>query len=200
LQTVEVGWQVWPAKYNTPAPCLFIYWTADDYTNTGAYNLDQTGSVQTNATWTLGGALPNVSSPGGTQYEIQVEWLRDLATGNWYLYVGTPPNTPVAVGYYPQSLFNNGFLASNATAIDFGGEVTGDTSGQMGSGQNAAAGNGQAAYQRMISYFALDGTNTWGTLTGADTAPNYTVIVSNATSSSDPNLETNIYFGGPGYP
>jgi Neprosin/Neprosin activation peptide len=201
LQTAEAGWQVFPSKYGTNAPCLFIYWTADNYGSTGAYNLDQPGFVQTNATWTLGGALPNVSSPGGTQYEIQVEWLRDLATGNWYLYVGTPPNAPQSIGYYPQSLYNNGYMASNANVIDFGGEVTGDSSGQMGSGQNAAAGNGQAAYQRIISFIAMDGTSTWGNLTGYQpTAPNYTVIVSNATTSSDPNLETYIYFGGPSYP
>ena len=201
LQTVEAGWQVWPSKYGTNAPCLFIYWTADNYGVTGAYNLDQTGFVQTDATWTLGGALPNVSTPGGTQYEIQIEWLRDLATGNWYLYVGTPPNAPTAVGYYPQSLFNNGYLASNATAVAFGGEVTGDTSGQMGSGQNAEAGNGQAAYQRMISFIALDGTSTWATLTVFQSVfPNYTVAISNATAASDPNLETIIYFGGPSFP
>ena len=55
-QTVEGGWQVYPAKYGTSKAVTFIYWTADNYVRTGCYNLDCAGFVQTNSKWPLGGA------------------------------------------------------------------------------------------------------------------------------------------------
>src|ERR1700730_569051 len=42
MQTAEVGWQVYPQKYGTTKPVLFIYWTSDGYNKTGCYNLDCT--------------------------------------------------------------------------------------------------------------------------------------------------------------
>lgn len=103
LQTVEGGWQVFPAKYGTATPRLFIYWTANAYTTTGCYNLDCKAFVQTNKTWVLGGALSPVSTTGGTQYQINMQWKRDSGTGNWWLFLqGSGAQT--AVGYYPKRL------------------------------------------------------------------------------------------------
>jgi hypothetical protein len=64
VQTVECGWQVLPSKYNTSAPVLLSYWTADGYQNTGNYNLDSPAFVQTNNAWVLGGAFSNWTTPG----------------------------------------------------------------------------------------------------------------------------------------
>jgi len=85
VQTVECGWQVFPGKYNTTQPCLFIYWTADGYQNTGNYNLDATAFVQTNRAWALGGTLAPASVFGGQQYELEMSWY--FSGGNWWLYL-----------------------------------------------------------------------------------------------------------------
>ncbi len=65
LQTVECGWQVYPAKYNDTNPHLFIYWTADDYNATGCYNLDCTAFVQTSNVFSPGMILSPTSMSGG---------------------------------------------------------------------------------------------------------------------------------------
>ncbi len=66
LQTAEVGWQVYPGKYGSTKPVFFIYWTADDYTNTGCYNLDCSAFVQTSNQWTIGGTMSPSSTYGGS--------------------------------------------------------------------------------------------------------------------------------------
>jgi hypothetical protein len=83
VQTAECGWQVFPQKYQTTKPVLFIYWTADDYGQTGSYNLDDKGFVQTNNSWPLGSALDTISTDGGQQFELEITW--QLVSGNWWL-------------------------------------------------------------------------------------------------------------------
>ena len=116
LQTAEVGWQVYPGKYNSTNPVLFVYWTADDYNTTGCYNLDCTAFVQVNSSWALGGALTTVSITGGSQAELEVAYY--YYQGNWWLYLGGMGSAQ-AVGYYPASLYRGGQLAKNAADIDF---------------------------------------------------------------------------------
>src|SRR5208337_4760944 len=83
IQTVEGGWQVLPSKYLDNGTHLFIYWTADAYQHTGCYNLDCQAFVQVDPTWVLGGSISPVSTTGGTQYEILMQWERDGSNGNW---------------------------------------------------------------------------------------------------------------------
>jgi hypothetical protein len=152
LQTAEVGWQVYPVKYNNANPVLFIYWTADDYVATGCYNLDCTAFVQTNSSYMLGGALSTVSVSGGSQAELEAAYY--LYQGNWWLYLGGTTQG-AAVGYYPASQYGSGQLGLNATSVDYGGETVGTTSWPpMGSGAFASTGYRQAAYQRSIYYFS----------------------------------------------
>jgi hypothetical protein len=204
LQTVEVGWQVNPNKYHHAKPVLFVYWTGDGYTNTGSYNLEKNEFVVSPSpgTWSIGGAFPTTSTPGGGQVDVTVQFLREPVFGNWWLYVGYPPATPTAVGYYPRTLFGSGQLASNAQRIQFGGEVTTEdgtlTSGPMGSGEFAAAGYGKAAYQRQAMYYSLLGIPTAPTLTGNDTPGCYTLDVHNNTP--DATWGTYFFFGGPKCP
>lgn len=193
-QTVEVGWQVFPKKYGHSQPVLFIYWTADNYGSTGSYNLDGAGFVQTNSSWTIGGALSPVSTTGGTQYEIEVSAY--LNNGNWWIYVGGTQASD-ALGYYPASLYSGGQMASNATQFLCGGETVCDSGGwgDMGSGALASAGWQQAAYQRDIYIFPTGGNSAWANLLAVQPSPScYTINVASAT---DP---WNIYFffGGPG--
>ncbi len=162
VQTVEGGWQAFPQKYHTVNSVLFIYWTADGYKRTGCYNLDCAAFVQTNSHWALGATFSHYSTPGGTQYEFELQW--QLSGGNWWLFLAGS-GTPEAVGYYPTALYGNGQLASFATEIDYGGEVVGTTSWpQMGSGVAASRGFRHAAYQRQIFYADLSTATHWSTL------------------------------------
>ena len=181
-QTLELGWQVFPGKYGHASPVFFIYWTADNYGSTGAYNLDQPGFVQTNSSVTIGGALSPVSVQGRQQMEVEVAVY--LFNGNWWLYFGgiTAAN---AIGYYPTSLYSGGQMASNATEILFGGEtVTRAVSWPgMGSGAFASAGWQQAAYQRDIYYYPPGGGSQWTSLTPFQPSPGcYTLDLGSAPS------------------
>jgi hypothetical protein len=200
LQTLEGGWQVYPDKYGHNKPVLFIYWTADGYNKTGAYNLDSPGFIQVNNSFVIGGAWNQVSSDGGAQWGFRLVYYRDPATGNWWLYIqGAGELT--AIGYYPKELYGDGQLSRYATEIDYGGEVTGNSgtpviTGQMGSGQSASAGWQHAAFQKEIYYFPTSGNSAWANLTGdADTGSGYSVDVHD--EAADPTTwGTYFFFGG----
>ncbi len=198
-QTVEVGSNVYPALYGDNYPHIFIYYTADNYHNTGCYNYSCNAFVQTSSTLWIGGALISSSVSGGTQLEGTLAFYRDPATGNWWLYYfdGT---TYYQIGYYPGALYGSGQLSQYAQLIEYGGEMySGQTSPHsatdMGSGQFPNAGYGYAAYQRNLKYldtnFALH--DFFGsTIT---TNPNCYDIA----WGTNPAWGTSIYFGGPGY-
>jgi hypothetical protein len=194
-QTLEVGWQVYPGKYGHNQPVLFIYWTADNYNTTGAYNLDGPGFVQTNPAWPIGGALSPVSTDGGTQYEIEVAVY--LFNGNWWLYLGGTAAAN-AVGYFPTSIYNGGAMANHASDFLMGGETVCTGAGTwpgMGSGAFANAGWQHAAFQRDIFYFPTGGGAQYAALTGQTPSPGcYTQSIGNVAAP------WNIYFffGGPG--
>jgi hypothetical protein len=194
-QTVEAGWQNYPAKYGSQNAALFIYWTADNYQNTGCYNLDCPGFVQVNNTWHLGSGFSAYSTVGGAQYELPIQWW--LYYGNWWLNVnGT------WVGYYPGSIYRGGQLSRNATLIEFGGETVSDGGygyfyyPPMGSGNWANAWWQYAAYQRKIYYFDTANTSHWASLTAVTEAP---ACYSTYGSFYD-SYSWGIYFffGGPG--
>jgi neprosin-like protein len=193
VQTVECGWQVYPGKYGTTQPVLFIYWTADGYNHTGCYNHDCSAFVQTNPNWAIGGTLAPVSVNGGAQYEIEMAYY--LYQGNWWLYLGGTTASQ-AVGYYPASLFGAGPLASHATEIDYGGEVVDRTAWPpMGSGAFANAGWQHAAYQRDIYYYQSSGGARYASLTASQSSANcFTIIVNSAAAPWNEFF----FFGGPG--
>jgi hypothetical protein len=195
-QTVEAGWQNYPAKYGSENAALFIYWTADNYQNTGCYNLDCPGFVQVNNSWHFGSGLSPYSTVGGTQYELAIRWW--LYYGNWWLSLnGT------WVGYYPGSIYGGGQLSRNATIIEFGGETVADGGygyyyyPPMGSGNWATAGWQYAAYQRDIYYIDTINTAYWASLNAATEAP---ACYSTKGPFYDGNSSWGIYFffGGPG--
>jgi len=200
LQTVEGGWQAFPQKYNTVNSVLFIYWTADGYRRTGCYNLDCAAFVQTNSSWALGATFSHYSTPGGTQYEFELQW--QLSGGNWWLFLGGS-GSPEAIGYYPATLYGHGQLASFATEIDYGGEVVGTTSWpEMGSGVPASRGFRHAAYQRQIFYDDLSAVTHWSTLTPYDTPRSrgrgscYSILFTPASAGGA--WDSYFFFGGAG--
>ncbi|GAA1109901.1 neprosin family prolyl endopeptidase [Kitasatospora arboriphila] len=193
VQTVECGSQIYPGKYGTTQPVLFIYWTADGYQNTGCYNLDCSAFTQTNSAWAIGGTLSPSSVWGGAQYEVEVTWY--FSGGNWWLYLGgtTASN---AVGYYRGSLFGGGQLSRNAVDIDYGGEVVDITAWPpMGSGAFASSGWQFAAYQRDVYYFGVSGGAQSASLTASQPSPKcFTTAVGHAA----PPWNEYFFFGGPG--
>lgn len=193
LQTAEVGWQVYPQHYGNTNPVFFIYWTADAYGSTGCYNLSCPAFVQTNNKWAIGGALAPVSVSGGAQQEVKVAYY--LSGGNWWLYAGGETAAD-AVGYYPATIYRGGAMATQASEIDYGGEVVGTTSfPAMGGGAFANAGYQHAAYQRDVNYFPTAGGRVIAALTASAASPQcYTAIV---TQYNAPWNET-VWFGGPG--
>jgi hypothetical protein len=193
-QTVEAGWQNYPAKYGSENAALFIYWTADNYQNTGCYNLDCPGFVQVDNTWHFGSGFSAYSTVGGPQYELPIKWW--LYYGNWWLSVnGT------WVGYYPGSIYGGGQLSRSATLIEFGGETVADGGygyfyyPPMGSGNWANALSQHAAYQRQIYYIDTANNSQWASLNAGTEAP--------ACYSTDGPFHNSswgiyFYFGGPG--
>lgn len=199
LQTVEVGWQVFPQHYGHANPVLFIFWTADDYQTGGAYNLESPGFVQINNNVLIGGARTPVSQVGGYQIEMEIAvWMN---SDGWWIYIDGL-SSDHALGYYPLSLFGSGAMASGADMIEFGGEtVSGDPPsgdwGPMGSGQDASAGWTKAAYQRAISYYSADGNGHWATL---NVDPNHVTSCYSFAGGFDSvgSWGTYFFFGGAG--
>jgi hypothetical protein len=155
LQTAECGWQVYPQLYGDSKPHLFTYWTADDYNTTGCYNLTCGAFVQIGTAFVPGMALAPVSASSGQQYEIELAYWH--SGGRWWLYVNGTSGAN-AIGYYPDTIYKGGALATAAAEIDYGGEVVGTTSfPPMGSGAFANAGWQKAAFQRAIGYWPSQG-------------------------------------------
>jgi Neprosin/Neprosin activation peptide len=194
LQTIECGWQVYPAFYGDAEPHLFTYWTADNYNLTGCYNLTCQAFIQTSSSFAPGMTVGPISVSGGPQYRIELAYW--LTGGRWWLYYnGTQGSN--AIGYYPVTLYQGGALATHATEIDYGGETVGTTSfPPMGSGAFANQGWQRAAYQRTIGYWPPPGgTMINASLTPSQAWPNcYTAEV---VLYGDPWYET-VWFGGPG--
>lgn len=194
LQTLECGWQVYPALYGDARPHLFTYWTADDYNTTGCYNLTCTAFVQTSSTIAPGMAVGPNSSYNGPQYTVELTYWH--TGGRWWLYYnGTAGSN--AIGYYPDTIYKGGALTGNASEIDYGGETVGTTSfPPMGSGHFAAEGWQRAAYQRTIGYYQPQG----GAMVNASLTPSqgwpgcYTAQV---ILYAPPWSET-LWYGGPG--
>jgi hypothetical protein len=203
LQTIEGGWHVYPGLYDDSqlVTRLFIYWTADGYVTTGNYNLTnrpgQGGFIQTDNTWVLGGSF-QVSAVGGDQVGFAMQWQRDPANGNWWLFLQGSGN-PVAVGYFPAALYGGGALSQAALSVDFGGEVCsqtgGNQTGQMGSGQGAAAGWQAAAFHKEIAYLTSGGWVPATLSPDQRDAPAYTIV--NHNNSGSP-WGSYFFFGGAG--
>jgi hypothetical protein len=189
-QTAEVGWQNYPAFYGSENSALFIYWTADDYSSTGCYNLTCPAFVQTNNSWTFGAAFPNYSTLGGTQYEFSAKYT--FHGGDWWLVLGGTP-----VGYFPGSIYEGGQLTHYAQLIEFGSESVGSTIWPPeGSGQFSDAGANEAAYQRKLVY--IDSTTkakTGDKLTPEEPSPACYTITG---PSHQSGWGVYFYLGGPG--
>jgi hypothetical protein len=110
-----------------------------------------------------------------------------------------------AVGYYPTSIYNGGQLSQNLNMIQYGGEVAnssgGDSFPQMGSGDFAENGFGEAAFQNQIFYIPQDedaGLGVWADLSIYDQSPVSCYKIELAYWPNGGDWGTYFYFGGPG--
>uniref|UniRef100_A0A0E0E1X1 Neprosin PEP catalytic domain-containing protein n=1 Tax=Oryza meridionalis TaxID=40149 RepID=A0A0E0E1X1_9ORYZ len=141
LNTIEAGWQVSPELYGDSNPRFFTYWTTDAYQETGCYNHNCRGFVQTTNKIAIGAAITPESDP---------------KHGHWWLELGPG----VVVGYWPSYLFTH--LAHHGNMVQFGGEVVNTrpsgshTATQMGSGHFPGEGFDRAAYFRNLQVVDWD--------------------------------------------
>lgn len=198
-QTAEIGWQNYPQKWGGQKAVAFVYWTADNYTSTGCYNLDCPGFVQTSSKHPLGARLHPVSTKGGQQYEEFFGYR--FFGGNWWAAVGPNVKKSYWVGYYPGSLYGAGPMASYATKFDIGGETAGGNHwAPMGSGKWAVKGYQNAAYDRGIQYRDSNNNGYSPSLTPVTQPSKAYKCYSYTTPAYDGSTSwlTYFYFGGPG--
>ncbi|KAL5063401.1 hypothetical protein RYX36_025138 [Vicia faba] len=195
LNSIEVGWHVYPRLYGDNRPRFFIYWTADAYQSTGCHNLLCPGFVHTNKNFPIGAELPKHSTYTGQQFSITFKISKDKNTGNWLLEDGAGN----LIGYWPAPLFTR--LKYHADEVHFGGEIVNaksrgsHTSTAMGSGHFPEEGFGKAAFIRNMQ--VIDSDNNLISLAN----PTYLASNPNCYSiqgKSSPNWGNHIYYGGPG--
>jgi Neprosin len=174
LQSLEGGWTVDRILNGDTLPHVFTYYTTNSYArdgdNIGGYNALHKGWVQYSGPSTTGRTvhpgigITSISAFDGSQYDLQMKFqlFAEPGTGelNWWVSA-----EGVWMGYYPASLFNPEALGSVVEWIASGGEVYSDlqspeaTADQMGSGTQALAEAGKAAYLRNLrNQSSMDGT------------------------------------------
>ena len=198
-QTAEIGWQNDPQHYGSQNSALFIYWTRDGYQQTGCYNLECQGFVQTSNSILLGGRFATYSKLGGKQNYLTLGYqmlnVTNVGPAWAMIYAGN------YVGYFPASLYGgaSGALSQGATEIDYGGEAVGTTIWPpMGSGQFPGQGAKFSGLHEKIKYYTAYNNNKMhaASLTASQPSPKcYKTQVHN---NSATKLQSFFYFGGPG--
>ncbi|KAF8085825.1 hypothetical protein N665_0645s0004 [Sinapis alba] len=196
LNTIEAGSHVNPTLYGDDNPRLFIYWTNDNYQNTGCYNLMCSGFVQINKRLTPGYLLTPISTYNGPQVKFTVQVWKDPKTGNWWLQL----NEKELIGYWPKELFTN-LADEGASTIEWGGEVVNTkkngqhTTTEMGSGHFPSEGFGKASSFEVIKIIDMND--------GIIDPVGVQTLVSRPTcydlkTGYDKQYKVFFYYGGPG--
>ncbi len=192
VQTVEAGWQKYPAYSTPPGVHFFTFFNANGYKgigdNAAGYNTDVKGWVQVDSTVYPGYQFRPLSVDGGEQHDIDLQYR--LIDQKWWLSVGGR-----YIGYYPAWLFAQNIttgasLATAADKITFYGEVYSSntqTTTDMGSGEFPSAGPNKSAYIRNMVYASP-----------SNVVYNFDANLANiVTDPNDYNLETHYNSGAP---
>ncbi|KAI3774428.1 hypothetical protein L1987_48983 [Smallanthus sonchifolius] len=112
FETVKAGWTVNPIVYNDTKTRLFVYWSIDGMKNTGCFDFNCPGFVQTSTEVVIGGDIGthNIGS------EIIIQISKDPETNNWWFKYNEKQ-----VGYWPGDIFQ--LMKVGATMVQWGGEV-----------------------------------------------------------------------------
>jgi hypothetical protein len=183
VQTIEIGWAVdslVPTSTGTSDPVnphLFIFSTTDGYVSEECWNGETNGHC---GFIEMGGIpsqfLPGVLLPHNNPPSAPVEMTALVVqiSGDYWVQVGVAGQT-YYLGYYPGSNFSQPL-----STFQVGGEVYDgnntfmNTNLQMGSGNPASEGYGEAAYHHDSSAEAWvngESTNFWGTSSYCATKP-----------------------------
>ncbi|KAG9453678.1 hypothetical protein H6P81_006582 [Aristolochia fimbriata] len=199
LNTIEAGWLVYQELFGDLEPRIFIYWTSDNYGQTGCFNTLCSGFVSVHRRVPLGTTFQRRSIRDGKQFEFTVSVWKDIA--QWWLYINDE-----VVGFWPEQIFSH--LNRKAEKAMWGGEVYNpepETPGTvpylppMGSGSYAGEGWQKACFMNRV--FVANDKNQYvdaptDTTTFIDKPMCYDAV--DRGMSKDPNWRRNIYFGGPG--
>ncbi|WVZ49342.1 hypothetical protein U9M48_000710 [Paspalum notatum var. saurae] len=125
LNTIEVGWQVYPEFYADNNTRLFIFWTRDAYETTGCYNLLCSGFVQTNNQIVIGGSISQLSPVSiydGPQYDLSIFSLEDSATivewGGEVAASTAQTTTQMGSGHFPTEGFSKASYIKDIQVVD----------------------------------------------------------------------------------
>ncbi|RZC85397.1 hypothetical protein C5167_041580 [Papaver somniferum] len=115
INSIEVGWFIYPELSGNSFTRTFGYWTADGSNQTGCFNMFCPGFVQVSNRSYLGQQiLPLSEEYGGKVFVMTYKVFRDPKTGNWWFV-----SNDEAIGYWPKELFTH--LADNASIMRYGG-------------------------------------------------------------------------------
>lgn len=148
INLIEAGWTVDRRLYNDDKPRFTACWTSDDFTETGCFNLECSGFVQTSNQVGLSASIEPVSTYGGDRFAFYLAIHQDSSTKNWWLTFEEE-----MVGYFPNSLFSN--LGDGANFIFWGGTVstlTAESDPKMGSGHFPEENYALASEIKQIKY------------------------------------------------
>ncbi|VAI08577.1 unnamed protein product [Triticum turgidum subsp. durum] len=192
LNTIIVGWVVWPYRFNDSRTHLFTVWTKDNHRSTGCVNLDCPGfKVVKGSPISPGDIISPISGISRKRQTITIRVSKESSSGDWWLYYGIN-GVPIRVGYFPASLFDS--LSTKATQISIGGHArsTKNTiAPPMGSGA-FASNPGQAASIHDIWLIHKDRRST---PIGNDAR---TKVTDGKLYSASPIGRAQFFYGGPG--
>ncbi|XP_044367533.1 uncharacterized protein [Triticum aestivum] len=192
LNSIVVGWVVWPSRFKDSHTHFFTVWTKDSHRSTGCVNLNYPGfRLVKGSPISPGDIITPVSGINGKRHTITIKVYKESSSGDWWLSCGIDKN-PIPVGYFPASLFDS--LSVKATQIKIGGHALSTKTTippPMGSGAFASNSN-KAAFIHDIWLIHKDGIST----PIDNDAP--TKVTDDKLYSASPIGRAKFYYGGPG--
>ncbi|RZC75908.1 hypothetical protein C5167_000162 [Papaver somniferum] len=119
LNSIEVGWAVYPELFGDNRTRVFGLWTADGYKEKGCFNTLCEGFVQVHPEYFFGEPLRE-GTYGKEQRGFDFSVHRG-SDGKWWFIDGRDKAT---IGYWPPEIFTH--LKNPATVVEFGGSAGAD--------------------------------------------------------------------------
>ncbi|XP_075659054.1 protein neprosin-like [Castanea sativa] len=131
LNSIQAGWGVHPGIYNDTLTRFTAYWTADNYRDTGCFNILCSGFVQVHPSIFLGAPYRNTSIYQGQLFVTDIMISQDKTSGHWWLIV----HNLTKIGYWPKEILPQ--LSNEANFVQFGSmtHTTDSRSPPMGNGR-----------------------------------------------------------------
>ncbi|XBI54188.1 hypothetical protein VPH35_036275 [Triticum aestivum] len=181
VTVVQAGWHIDPGREGDGQSRLTVYWTADDYKQTGCPNMQCPGFVLVNQY-----VAPGTAFPAGSSIALTI-----FRTGHWLAAVNG-----LIVGYFPRAIVNG---MDGSTQVQVGGTVyapPGRKRPPMGSGiaPGPNSNNGAAKFK----WLAVRGSTNvkFRKTKDVDDSSIYDVVVTSASQNAPDGFS--FQYGGPG--